>query len=87
MVYHDPRTRLRRTVTALRARARAVVSHYLDLLRNPVDERRVRSLRAQLVKLAEVTLLFDGQLSDTQALPSGTSPTRLRRWIVEAEIS
>lgn len=87
VVYHDPETRLRRTVTAVRARARAVVSHCLDLLRDPGDERRVRRLRAQLVKLSEVTLLFDGQLGDIRALPSGSSRARLRRWIVEVEIS
>ena len=87
VVYHDPEARLRRTVTALRARARAVVSHSLDVLRDPGEERRVRSLRAQLVKLSEVTLLFDGQLADTRALPSGSSPATLRRWIVEVEIS
>lgn len=87
VLYNDPEIRLRRTVTALRARARAVVSHSLDVLRDPSEPRRVRGLRAQLVKLSEVTLLFDGQLSDTRALPSGNSPARLRRWIVEVEIS
>lgn len=87
VLFHDPERRLRRTVTAMRARARAVVSHCLDLLRDPQDVRRVRSLRAQLVKLSEVTLLFDGQLGDVRALPSGSSPARLRRWIVEVEIS
>ncbi|HEX7739626.1 MAG TPA: FUSC family protein [Marmoricola sp.] len=87
VLFHNPETRLRRTVTALRARARATVSHCLDLLRDPTDERRVRTLRAQLVKLSEVALLFDGQLGDTRALPSGSSAARLRRWIVEVEIS
>ncbi|WP_310961370.1 FUSC family protein [Nocardioides terrisoli] len=87
VLHQDPGRRLRRTVTALRARARSVVSHCLDVLRDPGDERRLRNLRAQLVKLSEVTLLFDGQLSDVHALPSGTSAARLRRWIVEVEIS
>lgn len=87
VLYHDPGRRLQRTVTALRARARAVVSRCLDVLREPGEERHVRSLRAQLVKLSEATLLFDGQLGDLRALPPGSSPARLRRWIVEVEIS
>lgn len=87
VLHHDPEVRLRRTVTALRARSRSVVSHCLDVLHDPGDQKRMRSLRGQLIKLSEVTLLFDGQLSDAHALPSGASPARLRRWIVEVEIS
>lgn len=86
VLHADPGRTLRRTVTALRARARSVVSHCLDVLQEP-GEQHTRALRAQLVKLSEVTLLFDGQLSDRRALPEGRSAARLRRWIVEVEIS
>lgn len=86
VLHADPETTLLRTVTALRARARSVVSHCLDVLRDP-DDARVQSLRAQLVKLSEVTLLFDGQLGDPRALPEGVGAAGLRRWIVTVEIS
>jgi len=86
VLHADPRRMLARTVTALRARARAVVAHCLDMLADP-DPRRIRTLRGQLVKLSEVSLLFDGQLSDRSALPAGFSAAAVRRWIVEVEIS
>ena len=86
VLHADPGVTLRRTVTALRARARSVVSDCLAVLREP-GEQHTRALRGQLVKLSEVTLLFDGQLSDRRALPEGISAVRLRRWIVEVEIS
>lgn len=86
VLHAEPERTFRRTVTALRARARAVVSHALDVLQEPSED-RVRRLRAQLVKLSEVTLLFDAQLADRRALPEGYSAARLRRWIVEVEIS
>lgn len=86
VLHADPGRTLRRTVTALRARARAVVSDCLAVLRGS-GVQPARALRTQLVKLSEVTLLFDGQLSDSRALPAGVSAARLRRWIVEIEIS
>lgn len=86
VLWDDPAQRLRRTVTALRAQARAAVSAALDLLANPDDESEVRQLRAQLVRLSEVALLFDGQLAEARALPPGVSPARLRRWVVEVEV-
>lgn len=86
VLYDDPAVRLERTVTALRARARAVVSTALEVLEDPGDESRVRALRAQLVKTSEVALLFDGQLADDRALPDGATPGRLRRWLVDLEI-
>ncbi|MGH3412220.1 MAG: FUSC family protein [Marmoricola sp.] len=86
VLYDEPRARLRRTVTALRARSRSVVSDCLDVLRAPEDPRCVRQLRRQLVRLSEVALLFDGQLGEARALPEGASAHRLRRWIVDMEI-
>ncbi|HEY6931940.1 MAG TPA: FUSC family protein [Marmoricola sp.] len=86
VLHADPERTLRRTVVALRARARSVVSHCLDVLHDP-GEARVQALRAQLVKLSEVTLLFDGQLGDPRALPEGITAAGLRRWIVSVEIS
>lgn len=86
VLWDDPAKRLRRTVSALRAQARAGVSAALDLLDDPDDETEVRRLRAQLVRLSEVALLFDGQLAEARALPSAVSPARLRRWVVEIEV-
>ncbi len=86
VLHAEPGRTLARTVTALRARARSVVSHCLDVLEDPTDQ-HIQSLRSQLVKLSEVTLLFDGQLSDRRALPEGYSAARLRRWIIGVEIS
>lgn len=85
--WEEPAKRLGRTVTALRARARATVSATVDVLDDPGEESRVRRLRAQLVRLSEVALLFDGQLAEARALPPGVSPSRLRRWVVEVEIA
>lgn len=84
--YDDPQAQLRRTVTALRARARAGVAAALEVLDQPDDVRAVRQLRGQLVRLSEVALLFDGQLADARSLPAGVTATTLRRWVVEIEI-
>ncbi len=86
VLYDDPQPKLRRIVTALRARARAGVSAALDVLDAQADAGSVRQLRRQLVQLAEVALLLDGQLADRRALPEGVSPGRLRRWTVDVEI-
>lgn len=85
--WDEPAKRLERTVTALRARARSTVSAAVDVLDDSGDESRVRRLRAELVRLSEVALLFDGQLAEARALPPGVAPSRLRRWVVEVEIA
>ncbi len=87
VLYDDPEARLRRTVQALRARARAVVSSSLEVLDDPTSGRRVRDLRRDLVRVSEVSLLFDGQLSERRALPTGVAPGTLRRWLVDLEIA
>ncbi|MGI8416416.1 MAG: FUSC family protein, partial [Nakamurella sp.] len=86
VLYEDPAARLLRTVTALRARARAGISVALDLLDDPDDEGTAKRLRSHLVQISEVALLFDGQLSEARALPPGVRPGTLRRWVVEVEI-
>ncbi|MDQ2846456.1 MAG: FUSC family protein [Actinomycetota bacterium] len=86
VLYEDPAARLRRTVTALRARARAGISVALELLDDPDDEGAAKRLRSHLVQISEVALLFDGQLSEARALPPGVRPSTLRRWVVEVEI-
>ncbi|WP_137123013.1 FUSC family protein [Segeticoccus rhizosphaerae] len=86
VLHDDPEARLRRTITALRARARAVVSTCLDVLDDPGDRGARRALRAHRIQLGEAVLLLDGQLSDERALPDGVPPGRLRRWIVDFEI-
>lgn len=86
VLYEDPATRLRRTVTALRARARSGISVALELLDDPDDEGAAKRLRSHLVQISEVALLFDGQLSEARALPPGVRPGTLRRWVVEVEI-
>ncbi len=86
VLHDDPEARLRRTVRALRARARAALSTCLDVLEDPGDRRARRALRAQRIQLGEVALLLDGQLSDERALPERLPPARLRRWIVDVEI-
>lgn len=85
--WDDPAARLRRTVDALHARARAGVSAATDVLADPDDPAEVRQLRAELVRLSEVALLFNGQLSEARALPADVSPSRLRQWVVDIEVA
>jgi hypothetical protein len=84
VLHDDPAARLLSTVSALRARARAVVSACLDLLEDPDHDGR--ELRSQRLRLSDVTLLLDGQLADERALPEDLSPVLLRRWAVDLEI-
>lgn len=86
VLFEDPAARLRRTVTALRARVRAAISVALDLLDDPHDPGTATLLRSRLVQVSEVALLFDGQLSEARAIPPGVRPATLRRWVVEVEI-
>ena len=86
VLYDDPEAHLRRTVDALRARARAVVSTSLEVLDEPTSDRPVRALRRDLIRTSEVALLFDGQLSEQRALPPGVAPGTLRKWLVDLEI-
>ena len=58
----NPQVRLRRTVEALRARARAGIAAMLDVLEDPDAVGPRRRLRGQLVQLSEIALLMDGQL-------------------------
>lgn len=85
VLHSDPEARLRGTVTALRARARAVVSACLDVLDDPADSRARRALRTHRLQFSEVALLVDGQLADERALPRAVPPGRLRRWTVDLE--
>jgi hypothetical protein len=86
LLYEDPAARLRRTVTALRARVRNAVSVCLDVLNDPDDDGAARRLRSRLIRVSEVALLFDGQLSEARAIPPGARPAALRQWVVEVEI-
>ena len=86
VLYDDPQLKLRRVVTALRARARAGISAAVQVLDDGADTGSVRQLRRQLIQLAEIALLLDGQLADRRALPDGVPPGRLRRWTVDVEI-
>lgn len=86
VLHADPEATLRRTVQALRAQARSVVSSCLDVLERPQSLSRRARLRDQVIKTNEVALLFDGQLADARALPEGVSAIALRRWIIDVEI-
>lgn len=83
----NPQVRLRRTVDALRARARAGISAMLDVLDEPEALGPRRRLRGQLVQLSEIALLMDGQLADPRAVPDGLRPGQVRRWAVDIEIA
>ncbi len=83
----NPQVRLRRTVDALRARARAGISAMLDVLEEPDADAPRRRLRGQLVQLSEIALLMDGQLGDPRAVPAGLRPGQVRRWAVDIEIA
>ncbi|MEI2774686.1 MAG: FUSC family protein [Tetrasphaera sp.] len=83
----DPEATLHRTVTALRAQARGVVSAAIDLVDRPSSPALEHELRKQVRKTSEVALLFDGQLGDARALPDGVSAVRLREWIIDLEIA
>ena len=83
----NPQVRLRRTVDALRARARAGISAMLDVLEDPDADAPRRRLRGQLVQLSEIALLMDGQLGDPRAVPAGLRPGQVRRWAVDVEIA
>lgn len=82
-----PRVRLRRTVEALRARARAGIAAMLDVLEDPDATGPQRRLRTQLVQLSEIALLMDGQLADPRAVPTGLRRGQVRRWAVDIEIA
>ena len=86
VLFDAPRARLRRTVSALRARLRAAISACLELIESPGDPRAERRLRAQLVRASAVALMFDAQLGTEGALAAGLSASRLRRWLMELEI-
>ncbi len=83
----NPRVRLRRTVEALRARARAGIAAMLDVLEDPDAVGPQRRLRTQLVQLSEIALLMDGQLADPRAVPAGLRRGQVRRWAVDIEIA
>ncbi len=86
VLHGDPQVRLSRTVTALRARARAGVAAALEVIDDPDDVGAVRAVRGQLVQLAEISLLLDGQLGTSRALPPWMSAGAVRRWVVDLEI-
>ncbi len=86
VLFDAPASRMRRTVTALRARLRAAISACLELIDHPGDAEVARRLRAQLVKASAVTLLIDAQSSAVGVLPAGLSPNRVRRWVMDLEI-
>ena len=68
--YDDPRKRLHRTVTSLRARARSVIAAALAILDESgpgARRRQERTLRRELVRLSEAVLLFDAHLADPLA--------------------
>ncbi|HSU74418.1 MAG TPA: FUSC family protein [Terrabacter sp.] len=83
----NPRVRLRRTVEALRARARAGIAAMIDVLEEPDAPGPQRRLRTQLVQLSEIALLMDGQLADPRAVPTGLRRGQVRRWAVDIEIA
>jgi hypothetical protein len=83
----NPQVRLRRTVDALRARARAGISVMIDVLEEPDAAGPRRRLRGQMVQLSEIALLMDGQLADPRAVPPGLRPGQVRRWAVDIEIA
>lgn len=86
VLHADPQGTLLRTITALRARTRGVVSAAVDVMDAGGTDASLRRLRAQLVQTNEVALLLDGQLSSERALPDGVEPQRIRRWLVDLEI-
>ena len=86
VLYDDPQSKVRSIVTALRARARSGIAAAAEVVETGGDPRSVRQLRRQLVQLAEIALLLDGQLADPRSLPDGVPPGRLRRWTVDVEI-
>ena len=86
VLFDAPAARLRRTVTALRARLRAAISACLELIEAPQDPRAERRLRAHLVRASAVALVFDAQLGNQGALPEGLPANRVRRWLMELEI-
>lgn len=86
VLHDDPQVRLSRTVTALRARARAGVAAALEVIEDPDDLGAVRAVRGQLVQLAEISLLLDGQLGTSRALPPWMTAGTVRRWVVDLEI-
>ncbi|HEV7172674.1 FUSC family protein [Pedococcus sp.] len=86
-LWGDPQVRLRRTVQALRARARAGISVMIEVLDEPEAVKPRQRLRGQMVQLSEIALLMDGQLADSRALPPGLRPGQVRRWAVDIEIA
>ncbi|MDN5793110.1 MAG: FUSC family protein, partial [Brevibacterium aurantiacum] len=83
----SPSAVLRRTVTAMRAQARSVISACLDVLERPDSARERRTLRREQTRFNEIALLFDARLANSRALPQGSSAARLRRWVIDVEVS
>ncbi|MEV6611175.1 FUSC family protein [Kutzneria sp. NPDC051319] len=79
---------LARVVRAFDARARAVSRATSDLL-SCTDSRRFdrsrRRLHARLAGVTEAALMVEGWSAESGALPAGTSPSRLRRKLIDAQ--
>ena len=86
----NPRRTLRRTVSAFRARARALARTCADMLEAAGAEPRQRDrLRRRLhnrqVRLAETALMVEAWSAEPGAFRSGGSAARLRRHLVDAQ--
>ncbi|BBZ49549.1 FUSC family protein [Mycobacterium heidelbergense] len=86
-----PERVLRATIRSLRARMAIVVDTTADALRTGrLDERRLRRLRARIVRLNETTLMMQSQIEDNAdpaILWPGVTSEQLAPWLFDAELA
>jgi uncharacterized membrane protein YgaE (UPF0421/DUF939 family) len=79
---------LERTRRSFEARARRVSSLALELFDTvPLDQRRVRRMQRQLIRLNEAALMIDAQLGDPDAMPDGPSAELPHQRLFDIELA
>src|SRR3984885_9060626 len=88
LFYPHPDRALERSRRSFDARARHVTSLALELFDAvQLDQRRVRRMHRQLIRLNEAALMIDAQLGDPGALPDGSSSELLHQRLFDIELA
>jgi Fusaric acid resistance protein-like len=88
LFYPHPAKALERSRRSFDARARHVTSLALELFDTvPLDQRRVRRMHRQLIRLNEAALMIDAQLGDPGAVPDGSSGELLHQRLFDIELA
>jgi hypothetical protein len=88
LFYPHPARTLERTRRSFDARARHVTSLALELFDAVrLDQRHVRRMHRQLIRLNEAALMIDAQLGDPGAVPDGSSGELLHQRLFDIELA